>query len=353
MPQRTEDLRIQQVRPLVPPAVLHEEIPASDTALATVVAGRQAIVGSLTGKSDRLVCVVGPCSIHDASAALDYAAKLFDLAEEHSADLIVLMRTYFEKPRTSVGWKGLINDPDLDDSFHVNKGLRIARKLLLDINELGMPVGCEFLDTTVPQHIADLVAWGAIGARTTESQIHRQLASGLSMPVGFKNATDGEVRPAVDALKAAAQAHWFPSVTMQGVAALSQTTGNEDCHIILRGGYISGPNYDLAHVTSAADMLEESGMRRAVMVDCSHGNSDKDHTRQSVVAKDIASQISSGSRDIFGVMVESNLVAGRQDYVAGEATYGKSITDACIDIVETGKILTTLANAVVQRRNRA
>ncbi|MCH7945157.1 MAG: 3-deoxy-7-phosphoheptulonate synthase [Armatimonadetes bacterium] len=350
MPQRTEDLRIQQVRPLVPPAILHEEIPATDAALATVVAGRQAVVDSLTGKSDRLVCVVGPCSIHDADAAVEYASKLFDIAKKRENELVVLMRTYFEKPRTSVGWKGLINDPDLDGSFHVNKGLKIARGLLLQINELGLPVGCEFLDTTVPQHIADLVAWGAIGARTTESQIHRQLASGLSMPVGFKNATDGEVQPAVDALKAAAQAHWFPSVTMQGVAALSQTTGNEDCHIILRGGYRSGPNFEAAHVARAADMLEKCGMRRRVMVDCSHGNSEKDHTKQSLVAQSLAEQIAGGSRDVFGVMVESNLVAGRQDYVAGQATYGQSITDACIDIVETGKILSVLAEATTQRR---
>ena len=350
MPHRTEDLRIQQVRPLIPPAVLHEEVPATDAALATVVAGRQAVVDSLTGKSDRLVCVVGPCSIHDAEAAVEYASKLVEIAKRHEGELAVLMRTYFEKPRTSVGWKGLINDPDLDDSFHVNKGLRIARKLLLEINELGMPVGCEFLDTTVPQHIADLVAWGAIGARTTESQIHRQLASGLSMPVGFKNATDGEVQPAVDALKTAAQAHWFPSVTKQGVAALSQTTGNEDCHIILRGGYISGPNYDAAHVTRAADMLEKCGMRRRVMVDCSHGNSEKDCTKQSLVARSLAEQISGGSHDVFGVMVESNLVAGRQDYVAGEATYGQSITDSCIDVAKTGRVLAALAAAVAQRR---
>jgi len=348
MQHRTEDLRIQQVRPLIPPAILHEEIPATDAALATVVEGRQAVVDSLTGKSDKLVCVVGPCSIHDAGAALEYAAKLREIAKKHVGELVVLMRTYFEKPRTSVGWKGLINDPDLDDSFKVNKGLRVARKLLLDINELGLPVGCEFLDTTVPQHIADLVAWGAIGARTTESQIHRQLASGLSMPVGFKNATDGEVQPAVDALKAAAQPHWFPSVTKEGVAAISQTTGNEDCHIILRGGYMTGPNFDKAHVSEAAGLLEKCGMRRAVMVDCSHGNSDKDHTKQASVACDIAGQIADGSRDIFGVMIESNLVAGRQD---APGVYGKSITDGCIDILETGKVLAKLADAVKARHS--
>ena len=352
MPQRTEDLRIQQVRPLIPPAILHEEVPATDAALATVVAGRGAVVDSLTGQSDRLVCVVGPCSIHDAEAAVKYASKLLEIAKRHEGELVVLMRTYFEKPRTSVGWKGLINDPDLDGSFHVNKGLKVARTLLREINELGMPVGCEFLDTTVPQHIADLVAWGAIGARTTESQIHRQLASGLSMPVGFKNATDGEVRPAVDALKAAAQAHWFPSVTMQGIAALSQTTGNEDCHIILRGGYISGPNYDAAHVAKAADMLEKGDLRRRVMVDCSHGNSNKDHTKQALVAQSLAEQISGGSHDVFGVMVESNLVAGRQDYVSGKATYGQSITDSCIDVDETGVVMERLSEAVRKRRER-
>ncbi|HXH59784.1 MAG TPA: 3-deoxy-7-phosphoheptulonate synthase, partial [Fimbriimonadaceae bacterium] len=300
-------------------------------------------VDSLTAGSRKLVCVVGPCSIHDADAALDYAKRLKEIADSVADKLVVVMRAYFEKPRTSVGWKGLVNDPDLDESFHVNKGLRIARRLLLEINELGLPVGCEFLDTTVPQHIADLVAWGAIGARTTESQIHRQLASGLSMPVGFKNATDGNVQPAVDALLAARQPHWFPSVTKQGVAAISHTTGNDQCHVILRGGYRTGPNYDAASVAEAAALLERCDLPARIMVDCSHGNSGKDFTRQAGVLADVASQVASGSSPVFGVMIESNLVEGKQ---SAPEVYGQSITDSCIGIEETARVLSDLASAV-------
>ncbi len=343
MPFRTEDLRIIEVRPLVPPAILHEEIPASEAALQTVVKGREAVVESLTGKSRRLVCVVGPCSIHDPIAALDYAKRLKTIADDHEDRLVVVMRTYFEKPRTSVGWKGLINDPGLNESFQVNKGLRIARRLLLEINEIGMPVGCEFLDTTIPQHIADLVAWGAIGARTTESQIHRQLASGLSMPVGFKNTTDGSVKPAVDALLAARQSQWFLSVTKQGVAAISQSTGNEHCHVILRGGSKTGPNYCSKSIAEAASLLESADLPARIMVDCSHGNSCKDHKKQAFVAANLAGQISGGSSSIFGVMIESNLVAGRQE---SSQVYGQSITDSCIDLDETASVLAGLARAM-------
>jgi 3-deoxy-7-phosphoheptulonate synthase len=343
MPHRTDDLRIREVRPLVPPAILLEEIPASEQALETVVRGRDQVVAALTGQSKKLVCIVGPCSIHDPAAALEYAKELKEIADRHSDHLVIVMRAYFEKPRTSTGWKGLVNDPDLDESFHVNKGLRIARRLLLQINEIGLPVGCEFLDTTMPQHIADLVAWGAIGARTTESQIHRQLASGLSMPVGFKNATDGNVQSAVHALLAAAQPHWFPSVTKQGVAAISQSTGNEHCHVILRGGYRSGPNYSSSCVAEACSLLAQAGLPQRLMVDCSHGNSEKDFTRQSAVAHDLACQLSGGSRSVFGVMLESNLVPGRQD---SPTTYGQSITDGCIGIDETAAVLSELATSV-------
>lgn len=343
MDHRTDDLRIREVRPLVPPAILLEEIPASAQAQECVLRGRAEAVSSLVGESGKILCIVGPCSIHDPEAALEYATRLKAIADRHADRLVVLMRTYFEKPRTSVGWKGLINDPDLDESFHVNKGLRIARRLLLQINEIGLPVGCEFLDTTVPQHIADLVSWGAIGARTTESQIHRQLASGLSMPVGFKNATDGNVQVAVDALRAAAQPQWFLSVTKQGIAAISLSSGNEHCHVILRGGYRTGPNFDSAHVAESCDLLSSAGLPARVMVDCSHGNSGKDFTRQGAVAHDVACQVSGGSRQVFGVMLESNLVAGRQD---SPATFGQSITDGCIGIEETADVLAELAHAI-------
>ena len=346
MTHRTDDLRIREARPLVPPAILIEEIPASEQALETVVRGRADVVAALTGESGKLLCIVGPCSIHDPVATFEYAKRLKEIADRHAEQLVVVMRAYFEKPRTSTGWKGLVNDPDLDESFHVNKGLRIARRLLLQTNEIGLPVGCEFLETMMPQYIADLVAWSAIGARTTESQVHRQLASGLSMPVGFKNATDGNVQPAVQALLAASQPHWFPSVTKQGVAAIFQSTGNEHCHVILRGGYRTGPNFDAAHVAEACGLLAACGLPGRVMVDCSHGNSGKDHTRQAAVAHDVACQLAGGSRSVFGVMVESNLVAGRQD---SPTVFGQSVTDSCIGIEETATVLEGLAHAVAEQ----
>jgi 3-deoxy-7-phosphoheptulonate synthase len=351
--RRTDDLRITDVRPLIPPAILLEEIPVSERASNVVVNARAAIAGALDGRDSRVVVVAGPCSIHDARAALDYAARLQRLAVRYAEHLIVVMRTYFEKPRTTVGWKGFINDPDLDESFHINKGLRLARQLLLDVNDMGLPTGSEFLDTQIPQHIADLTSWVAIGARTTESQVHRELASGLSMPVGFKNGTDGTTKTAVDAVVSARTAHWFPSVTKQGVSAIFQTTGNDSCHVILRGGSQTGPNYHAANIAQLCESLGKHGLRQTVMVDCSHGNSEKDHRRQSIVAGDVARQIAGGSSQIFGVMLESHLVEGRQEYVAGRIpTYGQSITDGCLSIEQTEPLLEQLATAQQARGAR-
>jgi len=303
MLRQTDDLRIRDVRPLIPPAILLEEIPISERASIVVSDVRAAIANVIAGTDRRLVVVVGPCSIHDTTAALDYARRLKVVADRLSDSLIVVMRTYFEKPRTSVGWKGLINDPDLDESFHINKGLRLARKLLLDVNDLGLPTGSEFLDTQIPQHIADLTSWVAIGARTAESQVHCELASGLSMPVGFKNSTDGSTQIAVDAVLTARSPHWFPSVTKQGVSAIFQTVGNDGCHVILRGGTRTGPNYTAEHIAKVCARLEAKGLRDRVMVDCSHGNSLKDHLKQADVAAAIAEQITAGSRQIFGAML--------------------------------------------------
>src|SRR5262245_44860491 len=344
--QRTDDLRITQTRPLLPPAILLEEIPITERA-SNVVAGTRRAIGDVLESGDpRLVMIVGPCSIHDPVAALDYARRLQPLRERYQSELIVVMRTYFEKPRTSVGWKGLINDPDLDETFHINKGLRLARKLLLDVNDLGLPTASEFLDTQIPQHMADLTSWVAIGARTAESQVHRELASGLSMPVGFKNSTDGSTQIAVDAVMTARSPHWFPSVTKQGVSAIFQTSGNDSCHVILRGGTRTGPNYDADHIAKVCARLVAKGLRESVMVDCSHGNSHKDHLRQPEVASAIAEQIAGGSRQIFGAMIESHLVEGRQDYVPGQpAVYGQSITDACLSLAQTEPLLETLARA--------
>jgi 3-deoxy-7-phosphoheptulonate synthase len=351
--QRTDDLRITQVRPLLPPAILLEEIPISDRASNVVADTRRAIAGVIDGVDPRLVAIVGPCSIHDPQAALDYAEQLRRLAAPYADQLIVVMRTYFEKPRTSVGWKGLINDPDLDESYHINKGLRLARRLLLDVNDLGLPTATEFLDTQIPQHIADLISWAAIGARTTESQVHRELASGLSMPVGFKNSTDGGIQTAVDAVLSARSPHLFPSVTKQGVSAIFQTTGNDTCHVILRGGTRTGPNYDAVHVEDICARLGAKGLRATVMIDCSHGNSQKDHRRQIEVAASIASQVAGGSWHIFGAMIESHLVEGRQDYVVGgPSVYGKSITDACLSLAQTEPILEQLARAQLARGGR-
>jgi len=348
--QRTDDLRITQVRPLLPPAILLEELPITDYISNVVADTRRAIADVLFGRDSRLVMVVGPCSIHDPAAAMDYAERLVRMAERYRDHLIIVMRAYFEKPRTSVGWKGLINDPDLDESYHINKGLRIARKLLLDVNSLGLPTASEFLDTQIPQYIADLTSWVAIGARTTESQVHRELASGLSMPVGFKNSTDGTTQTAVDAVLSARSPHLFPSVTKQGVSAIFQTSGNETCHVILRGGSRTGPNYDAASVTDVCARLRAKGLPEVVMIDCSHGNSQKDHRRQPAVAAAVCEQIESGSWSIFGAMLESHIVEGRQDYVPGRPTvYGQSITDACISLEQTERLLEQFAAAQQKR----
>ncbi|MCC6161884.1 MAG: 3-deoxy-7-phosphoheptulonate synthase [Acidobacteria bacterium] len=352
--RRTDDLRIAQTRPLLPPAILLEELPISEAASNVVANTRAAISDVLAGRDGRLVVIVGPCSIHDTRAALDYAKRLLPVAERYKDQLITVMRCYFEKPRTSVGWKGLVNDPDLDESFHINKGIRLARRLLLDVNELGLPTACEFLDTQLPQHIADLTSWVAIGARTTESQVHRELASGLSMPVGFKNGTDGSAQVAVDAVLSARSPHLFPSVTKQGVSAIFQTTGNDTGHVILRGGTRTGPNYDAAAVRELCDRLRANELPERVMIDCSHGNSRKDHRLQVDVAHDVAAQVADGSWPIFGVMLESHLVEGRQNYVPGcAAVYGQSITDACLSFEQTEPLLELLASAQQARGVRA
>jgi 3-deoxy-7-phosphoheptulonate synthase len=342
----TDDLRIRDVRPLIAPAILVEELPLSEGASNTVADARVSVTEAILGTDPRLVVVVGPCSIHDTAAALEYAGRLRAIAARFADSLIVIMRAYFEKPRTVVGWKGLINDPDLDESYHINKGLRLARKLLLDVNELGVATGSEFLDIQIPQHVADLTSWAAIGARTAESQVHRELASGLSMPVGFKNGTDGDAQVAIDGVLAARRPHWFPGVSKQGVAAILQTAGNDTCHVILRGGSRTGPNYQAGPIAEVCGRLGARGLPQRVMVDCSHGNCQGDHRRQSEVASEVGRQIASGSRQVFGIMLESHLVGGRQDYEAGRpATYGQSITDACISIDETEQVLERLALA--------
>ncbi|HET7730293.1 MAG TPA: 3-deoxy-7-phosphoheptulonate synthase [Usitatibacter sp.] len=344
-----DDLRIAAVRALIPPQLLLEELPIDAASLATVTQGRHAVHRVLHGADDRLVAVVGPCSIHDYDAALVYAAGLAEAARRHAADLLVVMRVYFEKPRTTVGWKGFINDPHLDGSFAINEGLRLARKLLLDINGLGLPCGTEFLDLLSPQYISDLISWGAIGARTTESQSHRQLASGLSCPVGFKNGTDGSIRIAVDALRAAAAPHAFMGMTKTGQAAIFETAGNEDCHVILRGG--KQPNYDAASVQAAAAELAAAGLAPHLMVDFSHANSSKQYQRQMDVARDVAAQLAAGEERIVGVMVESHLNPGRQDLVPGKPlAHGVSITDACLGWQDTEALLEVLAQAVRARR---
>ena len=352
MQYRTDDTRIKEIKELVPPAHLLREFPASEKAARTAFETRQAIHRILHGADDRLLVIMGPCSIHDVKAAKDYAAKLKREKDKLADDLLVVMRVYFEKPRTTVGWKGLINDPQLDGSFRINEGLRIARRLLLELDEMGVPVGCEFLDMITPQYIADLVAWGAIGARTTESQIHRELASGLSCPVGFKNGTDGGVRIAVDAIRAASAPHHFLSVTKAGHSAIVSTSGNEDCHIILRGG--SKPNFDAGSVDAAAKTLAEAGVPARLMIDFSHGNSSKRPEKQVDVAQDVAAQVAAGESRIFGVMVESHLKAGRQDLIPGkELAYGMSITDGCIGWEDSRKVLAVLAEAVRARRVKA
>ena len=345
----TDDLRIRALTPLSTPAEIMRDCAASSAAIATVDVTRQALHTIINGSDDRLVVVIGPCSIHDTRAALEYAQRLAPLRQELGDALEIVMRVYFEKPRTTVGWKGLINDPDLDGSFRIDKGLRLARGLLCDINALGVPAGCEFLDMITPQYIADLVAWGAIGARTTESQVHRELASGLSCPVGFKNGTDGNVKIAVDAVQAASQEHHFMAVTKQGQAAVATTSGNRDCHVILRGGKL--PNYDAASVDGACALIAKTGLPGKVMIDVSHANSGKQPENQPRVIDDLAGRIAAGEHRILGVMVESHLTGGRQELRPGEPLrYGQSITDGCIDWETSVQVLHRLAQAVRQRR---
>jgi 3-deoxy-7-phosphoheptulonate synthase len=348
----TDDLRIKEIKELAPPAHLIREFPCDEAASRTVYEARHAIHRILHAMDDRLIVVIGPCSIHDPKAALEYAQRLKEQRDRLAADLEIVMRVYFEKPRTTVGWKGLINDPDLDGSFRINHGLRIARQLLMEINELGLPAGCEYLDMITPQYIADLVSWGAIGARTTESQVHRELASGLSCPVGFKNGTDGNVRIAAEAIRAAQQPHHFLSVTKGGHSAIVSTKGNEDCHIILRGG--RAPNFDAASIEAACQELARNGLAQRLMVDASHANSQKRHENQIPVCENIAQQIEAGEARIVGVMIESHLVAGRQDLVPGKPlVYGQSITDACLGWEDSVRVLERLAAAVRNRRLRA
>jgi 3-deoxy-7-phosphoheptulonate synthase len=350
MPLRTRDLRVESIRPLLPPAILLEELPLSETAAVTVSRGREEVARVLRGEDDRLVVVAGPCSIHDPVAALDYARRLRRVADELAADLRIVMRVYFEKPRTTVGWKGLINDPNLDGSFAINEGLRVGRRLLLDLAELGLPAGCEFLDPITPQFTSDLVTWGAIGARTTESQVHRELASACSMPVGFKNGTDGGVQIAIDAVRAAAHPHRFIGVTEQGLAGIVSTAGNPDCHVILRGG-AAGPNYDAISVRKTLSALVDAGVPPRLMTDASHGNSEKDYRRQPLVVRDVATQVAQGEAGIIGMMMESFLVDGRQELGdPTRLTYGQSITDACMGWETSVPALHELAAAVRARR---
>lgn len=352
MKHKTDDLRIIGVHTLTPPVELHHEFPLSEQAAETVLAARQQCHDILRGEDDRLLVVCGPCSIHDVDAALEYASRLNRLRQDLKDQLHIVMRVYFEKPRTTVGWKGLINDPDLDDSFHINKGLRLARGLLLELGSKGIPAATEFLDLISPQYVADLISWAAIGARTTESQGHRELASGVSCPVGFKNGTYGNLNIAIDAIGAASRPHNFLSVTKEGHTAIFSTRGNEDCHIILRGG--RSPNYDAESVASAVESLRKAKLPPYLMIDCSHANSHKDYRRQPEVAADVARQISGGNHSICGLMIESHLVAGRQN-VEGkrreELVYGQSITDGCIDFDTTQQVLSELAEAVEKRRS--
>jgi 3-deoxy-7-phosphoheptulonate synthase len=348
MPYQTDDLRIAGIKELLPPIALLERYPANKETRTTVVNGRTAIHDILAGDDDRLLVVVGPCSIHDPEAALVYACKLAKLREQYRDTLEIVMRVYFEKPRTTVGWKGLINDPHMDNSCHINEGLRMARQLLVSINQQGLPTAGEFLDMITPQYIADLMCWGAIGARTTESQVHRELASGLSCPVGFKNGTDGNIKVAVDAIGAASAPHHFLSVTKFGHSAIVETKGNSDCHVILRGG--KEPNYEAKNIAEIAAKLDDAKVNRKIMVDCSHANSLKDFNRQELVANDICEQIAHGNRDIFGLMIESFLVEGNQKIDNPDSlTFGQSVTDGCISWEKTEEVLAKLANTIANR----
>lgn len=348
MQHQTDDVRIKEIKELLPPVAVLEKFPATEAASQTVFESRQAIHRILADEDPRLLVVIGPCSIHDPVAALEYGKRLKVLRDELKGELEIVMRVYFEKPRTTVGWKGLINDPYLDNSCQINDGLRIGRKLLLDLNDMGLPTASEFLDMITPQYMADLMSWGAIGARTTESQVHRELASGLSCPVGFKNGTDGTIKVAIDAIGAASASHHFLSVTKFGHSAIVKTAGNPDCHIILRGG--REPNYSAAHVSEVVKGLDKAGLPQKVMIDFSHANSSKQFKNQMRVAEDVAGQLRGGSKAVFGVMVESHLVEGRQDLVDGcELTFGQSITDACISWADTELLLRNLADAVATR----
>lgn len=349
MTYQTDDLRIREIKELTPATEIHTLFPINEKAAQTVFEARQAIHNILHAKDDRLLVVTGPCSVHDTKAALEYASRLSEIKKSFEKDLLIVMRVYFEKPRTTVGWKGLINDPQLDGTFEINQGLRLARELLLEINAMGISAGTEFLDLISPQYIADLISWGAIGARTTESQGHRELSSGLSCPVGFKNGTDGTMKVAVDAVRAASRPHHFLSATKQGRSAIFATAGNPDCHVILRGG--KRPNYDTESVNIAAEEMEAGGLEPKIMIDFSHANSRKQHQKQVDVGRDVASQVARGDHRIIGCMIESHLVAGQQSYHQGqELTYGQSITDACINWEDTLPLLDHLASAVQQRR---
>ena len=348
----TDDLRIVSIKAVATPTEICEEIALTEQATRTTYASRQGVHAVLSGADDRLVAIVGPCSIHDPPAAMEYAERLKKLKDELQDELLIIMRVYFEKPRTTVGWKGLINDPDLDESYEINKGLRIGRRLLLDLNDMGMPAGVEFLDIITPQYVADLVSWGAIGARTTESQVHRELASGLSCPVGFKNGTDGRVQIAIDAIRSASIPHHFLSLRKEGSSAIFTTAGNADCHVILRGG--KNPNYDADSINQVARQLQAAGLPPAIMVDFSHANSGKQHERQMQVGRNVAGQLAAGDRRIFGIMIESHLVAGKQKVIPGrELVYGLSITDACLGWESTEMLMRELAAAIRQRRTRA
>lgn len=346
----TDDIRISHLEPIPSPALLISQYPLKLDAAKEIIEYRQAASNIIHGLDDRLMVVVGPCSIHDVEAAISYGEKLAKARADLKNELHIIMRVYFEKPRTTVGWKGLINDPHLDNSFDINLGLAKARKLLIDLTQMGLPVGTEFLDVIIPQYISDVVSWGAIGARTTESQVHRELASGLSMPVGFKNGTDGNIKIAIDAMRSSQGSHHFLSVSKLGVPVIVGTKGNTDTHVILRGAS-SGPNYDAAHIAQTAKVLQENNLKQRIMIDCSHGNSQKDHNKQALVAADVAKQVAQGSKDICGLMIESNLIAGNQALIEKDKlVYGQSITDACIDWDATLPVLQQLAEAVKARR---
>ena len=347
----TDDIRIDEIRQLLPPSLLLSELPILESSAQLINSTRSGIDSILNGLSDKLLVVVGPCSIHDQKAAIDYAEHVKKWISTYSNDLLIVMRVYFEKPRTTVGWKGLINDPSLDNSFDINNGLKIARSLLSEINEMGVPAGTEFLDAISPQYYADLISWGAIGARTTESQIHRELASGLSMPIGFKNGTGGSIKIAVDGIKAASQPHHFLSVTKQGVSGIVKTRGNKSCHIILRGSS-NGPNCDSDSINETSKLLQDNDLPSQLMVDCSHGNSLKNYKRQVSVAENLSEQITNGSKDIASVMIESNLVEGNQKISSNlsDLVYGQSVTDSCVGLEDTEKILSMFADAVQKRR---